>query len=395
MNRLPIVISVLVWSFAPTATFPRAGLDLQSIRTRREAICGDEEYRNGNICCLKCPAGTHLKSACTTSGQKGQCEECASETYTDHANHFNHCFACTTCRADQEIIRPCNITQNGECRCKEGRFCAPEQACEMCKKCSRCEKNEKVVRNCTATSNTECKKIPMQSDSGSANTAFIVAAVLIALGLMIGLICWCKTKVTTETLGNELKAEHMQEGKNEQTQRPGCSSLIFSQPRVRVQSSSAIEDECQALFESRNSSASNSQQNLTSLPPAFPASAHGVYLVASPPDLREEEEEPFPELIPVNGEESLRKCFQYFEEVDIDYYKRFFRQLDLSSNVIKSKDQLQYEDRIHELLNIWFEKEGKDASLNDLLKALLNFDQRRTAEMIKEKALENGLFFEK
>lgn len=58
--------------------------------------------------------------------------------------------------------------------------------------------------------------------------------------------------------------------------------------------------------------------------------------------------------------------------------------------MIKSKDPLLYEDRIHELLNIWLEKEGKDASLNDLLKALLKFDQRRTAEIIMVKALENG-----
>ncbi|XP_077376843.1 hematopoietic death receptor isoform X2 [Festucalex cinctus] len=388
MNRPTFVIFVLVWSFVPTGAFPRAGLDLQSIRTRREAICRDGQYRNGNICCLNCPAGTSLKSACAASGETGQCDECEAETYTEHANHFKQCIACTTCRADQEIVRPCNITQNRECRCKGGGFCAPEQACEMCKKCSRCEKDEKVVRNCTATSNTECKKIPMQPDSSSANGVIIVVPVLVALVLMIGLIYWCKTKVATDIVGSELKAEHMQDGKNEQTQRPGCSSLIFSQPRVRVQSSAAVEDECQALCESRNSSASNSQQNLTSLPPAFPASAHRVCLVASPSDLREEE--PFPDLIPVNGEESLRRCFQYFEDVDIDYYKRFFRHLDLTSNVIKSKDQLQYEDRIHELLNIWFEKEGKDASLNDLLKALLKFDQRRTAEMIKEKALENG-----
>ncbi|XP_051924254.1 hematopoietic death receptor isoform X2 [Hippocampus zosterae] len=388
MNTIPFVIFVLIWSFASTATFPPGGQDSQSIWTRQEAVCRDGQYWNGKFCCLNCPAGTYLKSDCTAPGEKGQCEKCADETYTQHANHLSQCIACTKCGPDQEIVWPCNRTQNTECQCKGGRFCAPEQACEICSKCSRCEKDEKVVRNCSATSNTECKKIPLQSDSASGNTAIIVCSVLTFLFVLCGLIYCCTKKLARGSVGNELKAEHVLEGNNEQSQKPGCSSLIFSQPRVRGQSSATMEDECQALCESHNSSANNSQQNLTNQPPAFPASAHRASLTAIQPDLREDE--PFPELIPINGEESLRRCFRYFEEVDIDYYKRFFHQLELNSNVIKSKDPLVYEDRIHELLNIWLEKEGKDASLNDLLKALLKFDQRRTAEIIKAKALENG-----
>lgn len=93
------------------------------------------------------------------------------------------------------------------------------------------------------------------------------------------------------------------------------------------------------------------------------------------------------------GEESLKKCFEYFEEIDVDYHKRFFRHLGIIDNVIKSKEQLPYEDRIHELLNIWVEKEGKEASLNDLLKALLDLNQRRTAENVKEYAIQNGHYF--
>ncbi|XP_049572444.1 hematopoietic death receptor isoform X8 [Syngnathus scovelli] len=306
MNRFPFVISVLIGLFASTASFPWADLDLH-IRTQREVRCRDEEYRSGNICCLNCPAGTHLKSACTTPGEKGQCEECEDGTHTQHANHLAQCIQCTQCHSDQVIFRPCSHTQNAECHCKAGGFCDPEEACESCTKCSRCKKDEEVVRNCTATSNTECKKIPTQSNSSSA--IVIIVSVLVGLGIVGALIFCCMKKRARGSVGNESKAE---------------------------------------------------------------------------------EDEPFPELIPVNGVDSLRKCFEYFEEVDIDYYKRFFRQLDLHSNVIRSKDQLPYEDRIHELLNVWIEKEGKDASLNDLLKALLKFDQRRTAETIKEKALENG-----
>ena len=90
------------------------------------------------------------------------------------------------------------------------------------------------------------------------------------------------------------------------------------------------------------------------------------------------------------GEESLRKCFEYFEEIEIGQHKRFFRSLGISDNVIKSKDPLEYEDKIHDLLNIWVEKEGREASLNHLLKALLDLNQRRTAETVREKAIVGG-----
>ncbi|XP_061673320.1 hematopoietic death receptor isoform X2 [Syngnathoides biaculeatus] len=392
MYKIPlfIVICGLSCFFTSPATVPRPGLDLGGIRNRREVHCRDGQYLNNNICCLNCPAGTHLKSPCTTPGERGQCEECADEMHMEHSNHLPQCFTCTNCRSDQEVVRSCSRTQDTECHCKEGKFCVPDQACEMCKKCLRCGTDEEVVRNCTATSNRECKKIPSQSSSGS-DAVYIVPVVLIIVIVLVGGICWYKKKHARGSEANELKAEHAQGRKNEEAQRPGCSSLIFSQPRVRVQSSANVEDERQALCESCNSSANNSQQNLTSLPPAIPASAHRACLIANEPNLRAKEE-PFLELLPVNGEESLRKSFQYFEEVDIDYYKRFFRELGLNGNVIKRTDQLSYDDKIHELLNIWFEKVGKDASLNDLLKALLEIDQRRTAEIIKEKALANGLF---
>lgn len=124
-----------------------------------------------------------------------------------------------------------------------------------------------------------------------------------------------------------------------------------------------------------------------------------------------QEEEPFPALVPVSGkklcapappggqaqlcfsaagEASLRRCFDYFEEVDFHYYKRFFRRLSVSDNAMKSKEELPYEDRIHQLLHIWMEKEGRGASLDQLLQVLLDLDQRGTAENIKEKALLHG-----
>lgn len=93
---------------------------------------------------------------------------------------------------------------------------------------------------------------------------------------------------------------------------------------------------------------------------------------------------------PPAGEDSLRRCFEFFEELDVDYHRKFFRRLDVSDNVIKGKEELPYEDRIHQLLHVWMEKEGRGASLDQLLQVLLDLNQRRTAENIKERALQQG-----
>uniref|UniRef100_A0A8C8DIM5 Hematopoietic death receptor n=1 Tax=Oryzias sinensis TaxID=183150 RepID=A0A8C8DIM5_9TELE len=91
-------------------------------------------------------------------------------------------------------------------------------------------------------------------------------------------------------------------------------------------------------------------------------------------------------------EQSLRSCFEMFEELDVDFHKKFFRRLDFSDNAIKSKDNLLYEDKIHELLNSWVEREGKKANLNELLKVLVDLNQKRTAEKIMKKVLDNGQY---
>ncbi|AWP06460.1 TRAILR protein isoform 3 [Scophthalmus maximus] len=315
MTNFFLVVPFLILPYVPTGA---SAFHLGGSRTRRDDNCRyDLEYRHGNLCCVNCPAGTHLKSHCTRSGEKGKCQECDYGTYTEHGNELNQCFKCTQCRPDQEIVRPCTPTQDTQCQCRRGRFCVPDQACEVCKKCLRCEQGQEVVRNCTSTSDSECKKIQLSPGSSSANAAVIVPLVLILLLAAViivgGFFWWKKRRRTTDPEGD------LHEGtKAGQT------------------------------------------------------------------------EEPFPKLVPLKGEESLRKCFEYFEEIEFNYQKRFFRHLGINDNVIKSKDPLPYEDRIHELLNIWVEREGRDAALDDLLKALLDLNQRRTAETVKEKAIHNG-----
>lgn len=93
-----------------------------------------------------------------------------------------------------------------------------------------------------------------------------------------------------------------------------------------------------------------------------------------------------------SGEESLKKSFDFFEEMDFQCHNRFFRFIGLSDNSIKGAESLFLEDRVYELLKIWMEKEGLKADFNSLIEALVYLDQRRSAENIIAKAIINGYF---
>ncbi|XP_054467598.1 tumor necrosis factor receptor superfamily member 10B-like isoform X3 [Anoplopoma fimbria] len=329
MIKFPLlVVSILIWLLKPTQAFPGPGTG-----------CKDGlQYTSGNICCLNCPAGTRMTSPCTRFGSQGTCEECDDGTFTGHSNDLSHCLKCMKCPSDKEIVRPCTHTQDAECQCKSGRFCAPDQPCEVCKKCSRCKNDEEIARNCTSTNNTVCKKVQPMSGSASAEASVIVTLIVpLIAALIIGAIIFAvwRRRKTTDSQGNPANRLKPGEdnGDNCPTEIKSCSNL--------------------------------------NLP-------------------RQLEDVEFPKLVPVNGDESLRKCFEYFDDLDFNQHKRFFRHLGIVDNVIKSKEQLPYEDRIHDLLTVWVEKEGREASLNNLLKALLDLNQRRTAETVKEKAIHNG-----
>ncbi|XP_039906145.1 hematopoietic death receptor isoform X2 [Simochromis diagramma] len=315
-----VFVPVLVLLLKSTTAYPQAGLKVGNGRARRQANCPADQYEHGNLCCLNCKAGTYVKSPCSVDGERGQCEECDYDTYMKHDNRLKFCLKCTRCRPDEEIVSSCTHTEDTKCQCKPGRFCDPNQACEVCLKCLRCAEDEEKVRNCTSTTNTECKKIQNKSGSGPGITVVVVVVVVVVVLCVLAAITF--------------------------------AGIFFYKRRRKMG--------CQRNRSDRSKA--------------------------------EQEEVPLPKLVPVNGEESLRKCFEYFEELDVNYHKRFFRQLEISDNVIKSKENLPYEDRIHELLHIWVEKEGKGASLNDLLQALNILNQRRTAETIHQKAVDGGHF---
>ncbi|XP_029295624.1 tumor necrosis factor receptor superfamily member 16-like [Cottoperca gobio] len=356
-----------------TDAFPQSDLD-----------CRDDEYKSGSLCCLNCPAGTRTTSPCRT-GVRGQCEECDDGTFTAYGNGLKHCFKCIQCRPDEEAVSPCTHTQDAQCRCKSGRFCDPNEPCEVCKKCTSCGEDEETVRNCTSTTNRECKKVQTKSDSASANPSMIgllcVLAVLVIV-VLIAVLHWVKRRRrasdSPRNLPEDGKAgQNLSDSGPTDGRRQSCSNLI----PVRIKSSVRTEDEREVLCESLSSSSSNSQHSLT-----------GLYASASSAPPPPSHPHAATQAAQHEGEESLRQCFLHFEDIDFDLLKRFFRQLEISDNVIKSKDkeQIPYEDKIHDLLNIWVEKEGRCATLNNLLKALLDLNQRRTAEIVRQKALDSG-----
>ncbi|RVE68891.1 hypothetical protein OJAV_G00096670 [Oryzias javanicus] len=328
--RLVVTVGCLAYFVPLTVAHRLPGLMLR--RMRQYSSCEEHEYLSGDVCCLNCKAGTFVKSPCTTAGQRGTCEECDLGTFTEHDNHLQKCVDCAKCGPDQEVAEACSNTQNTKCRCKAGRFCNPEEACEVCRKCMTCKSDEETVQNCTFTSNTVCKKIHPKSESSS-DAAVIASVVVVAMVLLVAGVIFVKYK-----------------------KKWGCGGP--SSPKVVP----PAEDRY-----SRNGS---------------------IPLIPIPP----QEEDQLQTLIPVNGEQSLRSCFEFFEELDVDFHKKFFRRLEFTDNAIKSKDNLHYEDKIHDLLNSWVEREGKKASLNELLRVLVDLNQRRTAENIMNKVVNIGLY---
>ncbi|KAJ3581110.1 hypothetical protein NHX12_017036 [Muraenolepis orangiensis] len=286
------------------------------------------EYRQDNICCLNCLAGEHMTSACVRPGEQGSCSACGEGTYTEHGNGLHACLPCSKCRSDQVVVQDCSRTQNAECQCRPGRFCISDQACEVCKKC---KDGEEETRNCAKSRSLDCS---LADDAG---------------------------QVSLE---------------DQQNTHNGLVALpLLPRPKASV-----TDDDADCGL--GDSSSENSLfVHAGQIPDQAPSPGMSRW-----PSARNDD---FPQLVPLNGELSLKKSFEYFDEVDVRYNKRFFRSLDISDNAIASADP---QDQVHELLVHWQEKVGKDASINHLLKMLRTHNLNFTAESIKNKVILDGLY---
>ncbi|NXP37100.1 TR10C factor, partial [Leiothrix lutea] len=78
--------------------------------------------------------GYFVADHCNTSHSRGKCEPCKEgKDFAAHENGLEECSPCRQCREDQITLRPCTLTQDTECQCKEGYSC-PDLDCEMCQR---------------------------------------------------------------------------------------------------------------------------------------------------------------------------------------------------------------------------------------------------------------------
>ncbi|XP_051518345.1 hematopoietic death receptor isoform X2 [Myxocyprinus asiaticus] len=382
-------------------------------RSRRDISCREgQAYAHDSICCLNCPAGTYVKKACFSDLEKGVCEPCEFDTYTEHGNGLRMCLPCTKCRlvvvcclctfipsVDQETTEKCTSTQNTHCKCKQGSFCLPDQACEVCKKCSKCKEDEEMVKSCTVSSNTVCRK---RSSMGSSISVMICVVSILYWK-------WSKPSKTSITSRSPRKIVKINMGDRDE-EREKRQNVHNSKMDESSQFQSFLEQNCVVGTLSPASLEMENDRGLgDSLPNTATSSQISVAMFAVPGDLQPShanqppcsalpwqphtsDRESSRRLVPLNGEESLKKTFDLFEEMDVHYHNRFFRLIGLSDNVIKSTESLFPEDRVYELLKNWMEKEGMKADFNNLIEALTYLDQRLSAENIIAKAISNGYF---
>ncbi|XP_015259729.1 PREDICTED: tumor necrosis factor receptor superfamily member 26-like isoform X3 [Cyprinodon variegatus] len=277
----------------------------------------------------------------------GRSAACREDTEYLHSS-----ICCLKCEAGQFVKSHCTEAgQKGSCeKCEDGTFTEHANGLKQCIKCTQCPPDQEMLRACTPTQDTVCQCKPGR---------------------------YCHPDEACEICKK-------------------CRSCKGDEEVVK-NCTSTSDTECKKI-----QPRSTADEALTKMAVGLCVSA-GIILVAllifviwkkrrgtAESSSVKPEDESFPILDPVDGVESLKKCIEFFEEVDVDFHKRFFRQLSLNDNMIKSRDYLPYEDKIHELLNHWVEKEGKDASLNELLRVLLDLNQRRTAERIVQRAVDGG-----
>ncbi|XP_053837144.1 tumor necrosis factor receptor superfamily member 26-like [Vidua macroura] len=148
---------------------------------RARANCGEREYFHQGLCCVFCEAGTFVADHCSASHLKGKCDPCKEgKDFTAHANGLEGCLPCRQCREDQITLRPCTLTQNAECQCKQGYFC-DDESCEVCQRIGQKHPDGKeILLNSTDTAD------PSLTNQGrEALVWFIPVLLLSGLGLLV------------------------------------------------------------------------------------------------------------------------------------------------------------------------------------------------------------------
>ncbi|NXK55296.1 TR10B factor, partial [Chauna torquata] len=303
-----------------------------------------------------------------------KCLPCKEDEYIEYPNDFSKCLGCRTCREDQVELSPCSATRDTQCACRNGTFCSPDHPCEMCQKCrSRCPKDQVEIAPCTPHSDLQCGP-PMGTFSSSyrlwpsrAGSCAAPSAVIAALA---------------RTRGLQL----------------GCFVFLSHQDYLVLQLTRCRQGGLGMWDNIRNEQFYQDQQRelLPAVPGSVAPSAPGLEKMAprtSYPIAKARRN-----LVPVPGEDPvvlLRRSFDIFAR-DVPYkdWKRYGRALDLLENDIALAEMNDKYSRepFFQMLNMWQNRQGMNASVNALLEALHRIDLGGVAEDISSKLVEQGSF---
>ncbi|XP_017572654.1 tumor necrosis factor receptor superfamily, member a [Pygocentrus nattereri] len=414
-----------------------SGEPLQNRTARQQACLENHEYPHMGFCCKNCEAGTYVKEKCSADQQKGVCALCEPGTYAEHPTGMEQCLQCSQCHMDQIRTQPCTSNRNTQCECKAGFFCLPDEPCEVCKKCTRCKPDEIEEHKCTPTSNTKCRKrppsphdptirptLPPEPSKSYAVTIVLVLVFIFIIGAVVGAGVWiwkkkfsCRRQASPVAPNDEVKipidgvcvpsAEEKENCRNadlEEAEEPRPESRPLLQETQGLSTKSMpVEDEDRGLGDSLPNTTSSSQTSLSALPITAPSMGESPR--HSPrtqrPTLNGEKEPetwarddcPPRKLVPLHDNAtSLSKSFDLFDSLDMRMHNKFFRSIGLNDNTIKQAESQNAGDKVYELLRNWMQREGLRANINDLLQALLELDQRYTAEQIASKAVDRGYY---
>ncbi|XP_018549771.1 tumor necrosis factor receptor superfamily, member a [Lates calcarifer] len=433
VGKLSVLVATLLIGLVCHGAEPPASQwssdEYRNLTLRRPCV-ENEQYLHRGLCCLNCQAGTFVHKPCERDQEPGNCLPCEhGQTYTEHSNGMNRCLPCTHCRSDEIETASCTTTTDTKCRCKQGTFCVPDQACEVCKRCAKCKPGEEEVKKCTPFSNTVCRKrdpsptetspaLPTQTPSSSADIVIpICILAIIFLILLIGLAVWwfvirqnsceipcskshCDSGEIVKIPIDESGATAEERQNNQNAGLEGEESRPESRPLLQetqggITKPATLEDEDRGLGDSLPNTTSSSQTSLSALPTA---ASSGNTPHQSPKACRQsaaDMEDPLRHrLVPLQGsEKSLKKSFDLFDEyLDVRIHNKFFRMIGVSDNHIRIAENGTPGDKVYELLKNWMQRQGLKADINDLLDTLLSMDQRRSAEIIASTALQRGYY---
>ncbi|XP_068190722.1 tumor necrosis factor receptor superfamily, member a [Antennarius striatus] len=437
VGKLSVLVAALLIRLVCHAAEPPASQwssdEYKNFTLRRHRTCVEnEQYLRQGLCCLNCQAGTFVQKECERDLEQGTCLPCESgQTYTEHSNGMNHCLPCTHCRSDQVQTAFCTTTADTRCQCRQGTFCVPDEACEVCKRCAKCKSGEEEVKKCTPFSNTECRKrgpfptksspiLPTQSPTSSSDIVVPVCISLICLILIIfiALAVWwfmikqqsceipcSKTPIESSEIVKipigescataEERQNNQNAGLEGEESRPESRPLLQETQPGMTKASPPLEDEDRGLGDSLPNTTSSSQTSLSALPTA---ASSGNTPHQSPSAFRllpADIDDPLRHrLVPLQGsEKSLKMSFDLFDEyLDVRIHNKFFRMIGVNDNHIRIAENGTAGDKVYELLKNWMQRQGLKADINDLLHALLSMDQRRSAESIASAALQRGYY---